>query len=380
MNSPAAVAVSNHDEIGVSQVSLPPETLDRVARVLERGQLAQGPEVAELESLAAQMAGTSHAIAVSNGTVSLQLALAALRLRPGGEVVTSPFTFAGTLNAILNAGLRVRFADIAEDFLVDPVDVARQINAETVAIMPVHLFGLPCDMTTLCELARSQALAVVEDAAQAHGATWKGRPVGGFGTGSFSLYATKNITSGEGGLITTDDDDLARRLRTLRNQGMRGRYEFESIGTNARLTDVQAAIAIPQLNRLAELIVRRQENARMLTEGLSGLEGIACPKRADDPGHVFHQYTIRVTEASGTDRDSLVEHLGTAGIRAGVYYPRAAYDYEVYRSHPQVLAEPCPNAERAANEVVSIPVHPALSAADLDRVIAAIHSAVRSGR
>lgn len=362
--------------IPISSVVLPPEVPDRIARVLSSGQLAQGQEVAQLEALAATMAGSQHAVAVSNGTVSLQLALQALQLGPGGEVLTSSFTFAGTINAILNSGLRVRFVDIDDRFGMDADHLESQIGPDTVAILPVHLYGAACDMTRICSIAERHGLAVVEDAAQAHGAEWHGQRVGSFGLGSFSLYATKNVTSGEGGIITTDDAQLTSRLRLLRNQGMSGRYQFETVGTNARMTDVQAAIAIPQMTRLGEITDARQSNATLLDDGLRDVADIECPRVNPNARHVFHQYTVRVRADSQVTRDHLSESLARQNIATGIYYPRAAYDYEIYRSHPRVTIEAQPGAERAAREVLSLPVHPQLQPRDIERIVDAISATV----
>jgi perosamine synthetase len=376
MSTQTSAQPRTNDTIGISKVLLPPGTLERVAAVLASGHLAQGAEVEHLEAEAARMAGTAHAVAVSNGTVSLQLALTALGLEPGSVVLTSAFTFAGTLNAVLNAGMAVRFADIGDDYLIDPTSINERIDDRTAVLMPVHLYGLACDMGQLVDIAADNGLAIIEDAAQAHGARWGGQPVGGFGIGSFSLYATKNVTSGEGGLVTTNDGDVAHRLRILRNQGMRGRYEFESVGTNARMTDLQAAIAIPQIRQLDQINAQRRSNAARLAEGLADLPGILCPPRFDDPGHVMHQFTIRITGDAPISRAQLAERLGAAGISTGVYYPRPAFDYEVYRNHPRVLVDSCPHAEQLSSEVLSLPVHPGLTDSDLDRIVASLTDAL----
>ncbi len=233
--------------------------------VLRSGHLAQGPMVERFEALCTTMAGTAHAIAVTNGTVALDAALHVLDIGPGQEVITSPFTFAATINAILRSGASVRFADIRDDFTIDPASVAALIGPATTALMPVHLYGLPADMQALMSLAAANRLAVVEDAAQAHGADVGGRRAGSFGVGCFSFYATKNVTSGEGGCVTTDDSMLAERLRIARNQGMRGRYDYAMIGQNWRMTDVAAAIAIPQMERLDTINAARRGNAATLT-------------------------------------------------------------------------------------------------------------------
>ena len=358
------------DRIAISQVVVGEEEERLVLTVLRSGQLAQGPMVARLELQFAAMCGVRHAIAVNNGTSALVAALQAAELRPGDEVITSPFTFAATLNAILEAGATARFADIdPETFNIDPDGFAAAITDRTRILMPVHLYGQPAAMDTISERASAQHLLIVEDAAQAHGATVAGRKVGSFGVGCFSLYTTKNISAGEGGIITTDDDELADRLRLLRNQGMRARYQYEIAGHNYRLTDLQAALAIPQLERLEASNARRRAHAARLSAGLEGIIGIVAPTVAPGRTHVFHQYTIRVTAAARLDRDALAARLHARGIGTGIYYPRVVFDYECYRGHPGVLVSEVPEAFRAAREVLSLPVHPHLSEADIDRIV-----------
>jgi perosamine synthetase len=362
--------------IGVSQVVLGPEVEELVLSVLRSGQLAQGPMVARLEELMAEVTGATHAVAVNNGTTALVAAMQAAGLRPGDEVVTSPFTFIATLNAALEAGATVRFADIRPDFTLDPEATAAQIGDRTRALVPVHLYGLAADMPAFEELARQHELVIVEDAAQAHGATIAGRGAGSFGLGCFSFYATKNVTTGEGGVVTTNDDELADRLRLLRNQGMRARYQYEIAGHNYRMTDLQAAIAIPQLQRLKQITEARGHNAARLGEGLADVPGLVIPLVPEDRGHVWHQYTVRVTEESRLTRDELATALAERGVGSGIYYPRLAHDYECYAGHPQVVVSPTPVAERATREVLSLPVHPALSDEDLDRVVEAVREAL----
>ena len=215
-----------------------------------------------------------------------------LDIGPGQEVITSPFTFAATINAILRSGASVRFADICEDFTVDPASVAALIGPATTALMPVHLYGLPADMRALTSLATANRLAIVEDAAQAHGASVDGRRAGSFGVGCFSFYATKNVTSGEGGCVTTDDAMVAERLRVTRNQGMRSRYDYAMIGQNWRMTDVAAAIAIPQMQRLDEINARGVANAAALTSLLADEQAVTTPAVPAGRTHVWHQYTM----------------------------------------------------------------------------------------
>lgn len=355
--------------ITISQVQIPAAAHVLVSEVLSSGMLAQGPMVARLEALGAVMAGAGHCMAVNNGTTALVVSLEALGLEAGDEVVTSPFTFVATLNAILEAGATVRFADIGDDFCIDPDLVSSVVSDRTRVLMPVHLYGQPADMDRLIPIAATNGLAIVEDAAQAHGASVGDRPVGAAGLGCFSLYGTKNVTTGEGGLVTTDDDDLADRIRVLRNQGMRARYEYEVPGHNYRLTDLQAAVGIPQLESLGSINAQRSANAAKLSAGLDGIVGITVPTESPGRRHVWHQYTVRVSADAPIGRQDLMDGLARAGIASGVYYPRPVYDYECYRSHPLVRLDPCPNTERITSEVVSLPVHPGLSDRDIERII-----------
>lgn len=346
--------------------------------VLRSGQLAQGPKVERLEELFRSVVESSHAVAVSSGTAALFTALDVLELGPGDEVITSPFTFGATLNAIIATGATARFADIGDDFNLDPDEVADSVSPRTRVIMPVHLYGLPADMGTISEIAAGNHLTIVEDAAQAIGALVDDRPVGSFGLGCFSLYATKNVTTGEGGVITTDDDQLADQLRLIRNQGMRNRYQYERSGNNFRLTDLQAALGIPQMERLADITDRRRENAAYLLEGLSGIPGLQLPVQPPGRMHVFHQFTIRVTSDAVLTRDDLQKAMASHGVESAVYYPRVVFDYESFVGHPQVEEARVPRAQSAADHVLSIPVHQHLSRQDLDMVVEAVGHSLRA--
>jgi dTDP-4-amino-4,6-dideoxygalactose transaminase len=331
--------------------------------------------VQRLEEAFATVVGVRHAVAVSNGTTALVAALQVLDLRPGDEVVTSPFTFAATLNAALEAGATVRFADIREDdFAVHPDLVAARVGERTRALLPVHLYGQTADMGPISALARERGLHLVEDAAQAHGATYGGRAAGSFGLGCFSFYATKNLTTGEGGMVTTDDDGLADRLRVLRNQGMRQRYQYEVPGHNYRMTDLQAAVGLPQVVRLGEIVERRKENARRLSEGLGDVPGLTVPRELPDRSHVWHQYTVLLDEA--VDRDRVVADLADAGVGAGVYYPRTVFDHDCYRDHPRVVVEEVPVAESVVRRCLSLPVHQHLTDEQLDTIVASLRRAL----
>lgn len=348
-----------------------------VLEVLRSGRLAQGPYTERFEQLCAEMAGATHAIAVSNGTVSLEIAIEALGLGPGDEIITTPLTFAATINAALRSNVTVRLVDVTDDFTIDPAQVEAAVRSNTSAVMPVHLYGLPADMAAIGSLCAKHNLAIIEDAAQAHGATFDGKPVGSFGVGSFSFYATKNVTTGEGGVVTTNDDEIARRVRILRNQGMAAQYEYVMIGRNARMTEIQAAIGIPQLTRLAELNAKRTSNAEALRKALDGaVDGLVVPSAVDGRTHVWHQFTVLLPQ--GAPRDEVVAKMRESGVFPGVYYPRLVHEYDAYRGHPLIHAEgEMPVARDVTSRCVSLPVHDGLSAGDIERVAQSLLDALR---
>ncbi|MGH9012882.1 MAG: DegT/DnrJ/EryC1/StrS family aminotransferase [Acidimicrobiia bacterium] len=367
------------EPIAISVVRLGEEEERNVLGTLRSGQLAQGPMVERLEAAFAELCGVEHAVAVSSGTTALVAALQALQVGPGDEVVTSPLTFVATLNAILECGATARFVDIDQhDFTMDAGQLEANLSDRTRVVMPVHLYGQPAAMDRIAPMAAAHGAVVVEDAAQAHGATIDGRAVGSFGVGCFSLYATKNVATGEGGVVTTDDGEVADRVRLLRNQGMRDRYAYQIPGHNYRLTDLQAAVGVPQLARLSELTARRRRNAERLSERLGGITGLVTPVTAPGRTHVFHQYTVRVTGEAPLTRDDLVEGLVARGIGTGVYYPAVVFDADCYRRDPRVVVEAAPEAEAAAGEVLSLPVHPWLSDDDLDRIVDGVRTLLRA--
>ncbi|HUP73211.1 MAG TPA: DegT/DnrJ/EryC1/StrS family aminotransferase [Acidimicrobiales bacterium] len=345
-----------------------------VLEVLRSGHLVQGPMVERFEGRFAQICGVRHAVAVSNGTVSLVAALLALGIGPGDEVITSPFTFVATVNAILETGATAVLADIAlDDYCIDVDAIQDAVTPRTAAIMPVHLYGQMANMTAIASIALARGLAIVEDAAQAHGASCDGKAAGSYGVGSFSFYATKNVTTGEGGIVTTDDNAVADRIRMLRNQGMRDRYDYAMVGHNWRMTDVAAAIGLPQLERLPDINAARQHNASALTDGLTGVDWITTPATSPGRSHVFHQYTTRIDASrGGPGRDALCERLTRRSVGFGIYYPRAILDYPCYGEHPRVVATAPVEARRAAASVLSLPVHPALDGADIERIVDAV--------
>ncbi|MGI8587228.1 MAG: DegT/DnrJ/EryC1/StrS family aminotransferase [Chloroflexia bacterium] len=345
------------------------EEKQAVLRVLDSGGLAQGREVAALEDAFAAVIGTRHAVASSNGTTALYLALLANGIGPGDEVITVPFTFIASANAVLFCGARPVFVDIEPDsFNMDPEQIEAAITPRTKAIMPVHLYGNPAKMPRIMEIAERHGLLVIEDAAQAHGASIGGRKVGTFGTACFSFYPTKNITTAEGGMVTTDDDEVADKARLLRSHGMRRRYYHEILGYNFRMTDVHAAIGVAQLPKLARFTERRRANAAYLSAHLPA-DKVQAPVVRPDVYHVFHQYTVRVLPP--LDRDSVREQLTTAGVGNEVYYPLPVHRQQVYLDLGY-SPDGFPVAEEAARQVLSLPVHPALTEADLEQIVAAV--------
>jgi dTDP-4-amino-4,6-dideoxygalactose transaminase/acetyltransferase-like isoleucine patch superfamily enzyme len=365
-----------HDQrIPMAKVVLGADAEDAVLSVLRSGHLASGAWVAELERSFARAHEAAHAVAVSSGTAALIAALRAHRIGPGDEVITAPLTFVATLNSIIEVGATARFADITEDLTLDPAALTALISARTKALMPVHLYGLPAAMREISDVARQHGLVIIEDAAQAHGARVAGEHVGSSGTAAFSLYATKNITCGEGGLVTTDDDEIAARLRLLRNHGMRERYDYSIPGSNYRLTDMQAAVAVTQLRKLPGILAARNRNAALLSAGLAGLPGLVLPKGPADRLHAWHQYTVQVTPDAPIDRAQLSKCLAAASIDSTVYYPRLVHDYPCFHDHPQVVHDATPRALCAVREVLSLPVHPALTADDIGRIVSCVREA-----
>ena len=340
------------------------EEKEAVVAVLESGMLAQGPKVEEFERAFAAMCGVRHAVATSSGTTALHLALLAHGIGPGDEVITSPFTFISSANSVLFVGATPVFVDIDESsYNIDPSLIEARITPRTKALMPVHLFGNPCDMEAIMAIAARHGLVVIEDAAQAHGASINGKKVGSFGTGCFSFYPTKNMTTAEGGMVTSDNDQVAERVRLLRNHGMKRRYYHDFLGYNFRMTDLQAALGLAQLAKLEVFNEKRIANARYLTEHL---RDVITPQVKDGYRHVFNQYTIRVEG----DRDRLVEQLRKRGIGTGIYYPLPVHKQPIYQElgyTDRLLV-----AEAMSQEVLSLPVHPALSQADLERIVAVV--------
>jgi len=341
-----------------------------VDRVIASGMVAQGPEVAAFEQeFGDQIVGGRRCVAVNSGTSGQHLGLLAAGVKAGDEVIVPSFTFAATANTVALTGATPVFVDIEPDyFCLDPHAVEAAITERTRGIMPVHLYGHPADMTALGDIASRHGLEIYEDAAQAHAATWQGRPVGTFGVfAMFSLYPTKNMTSIEGGMVACDDE-IARMVRLLRNQGMEKQYENEVVGLNNRMTDVHAAVGRVQLTKLAGWTETRQRNAAFLDANLAN---VVVPPVHPDATHVYHQYTIRVEG----DRDRFRQALADEhGVGSGVYYPIPNHRLPSFKREIDL-----PETERAAREVISLPVHPSLSQADLEQIVHAVNTVAKAG-
>ena len=345
------------------------EEREAVDRVLSTGMLAMGPEVAAFESeFSAHVAGR-ESIALNSGTSALHIMLLSLGLGAGDEVIVPSFSFAATANAVALTGATPVFVDIDLDtFAIDTAAVEAAITPATRAIMPVHLYGHPADLRRLAEIAERHGIHLVEDAAQAHLASVDGVPVGAWGVaGVFSFYPTKNMTSGEGGMITTSSSEVARLSRLYRNQGMEKRYANEVIGFNLRMTDLHAAIGRVQLTRVEEWTAQRQANAAFLD---AELRGVVTPPVADGAVHVYHQYTIRVE----AERDRFAEELAAHGVGSGVYYPTP-----IHRLPSFGLELDLPNTEVAAAQVLSLPIYPSLTQDELGTIVEAVNAVAAAG-
>ena len=354
-----------------------------VDAVLAGGMVVQGPQVAAFEEeFSARVVGGAHCVAVNSGTSAQHLA--ALASGAGAdreaEVIVPSFTFAATANSVAITGARPVFADIDPvTFTLDPASVEAAVTERTIAIEVVHLYGLPADMPKILDIARRHGLAVWEDCAQAHAAAIDDEPVGTFGAwGSFSFYPTKNMTSLEGGMVSTADAELARRVRLLRNQGMERQYANEVVGLNNRMTDVAAAVGRVQLTRLAGWTAARRANAAALDAGLADAPGVVTPHVPPGYTHVYHQYTIRLEGASAAERDEVARVLREQWrIGTGVYYPIP--NHRLPSLAPYAPGLDLPGTEKAARECLSLPVHPSLSEADLERIVRAVGAAVTAG-
>ena len=356
------------------------EIEDSVLSVLRSGHLVSGPMVESFEKAVAEYLGVKNVVAVNSGTAALHLSFLALDFSKRREVITTPFSFVATANAILQSGGVPVFVDInPETFNIDPQQVERAVTSRTVAIEPVHVFGEPAELKHLREIAERHDLRLVEDAAEAIGAEYEGRKIGDTDElACFSTYATKNLHTGEGGFIATNNDEIAAKLRVMRNQGQRSKYLHTELGYNYRMTEIAAAIGMPQLKRLDAFIRKRVENANRLTREISDLPMLTPQKAARNVKHVYYQYTVKLNEdEAGVGREELRERLLAAGVETDVHWPIPIHLQPLYRDRFGFGPGTFPHAERLARTVLSLPVHPALTEEQIEHVSQSLHEALR---
>lgn len=372
------------EKINVSKPEIDKDlSLRYLEEVLDSGQLAQGGLVERAEMLLADELSADYAALINNGTSSLKASIVAGiaavknveprfidRVMPEGDVIVPAFSFNATLNAALQLGAKVKVVDILSDtFNIDPQQVEANAGDETLAVIPVDLYGQPADTRIYLEEFRHRQIAVVRDSAQAHGATIDGRPLSDHSDAlSLSFYATKNINSGEGGAVLTNHSAINEIVRMYRNQGMKQRYHFEMVGDNLRLSELHAAVLLTQLGKIATYADIRQNNAKILTEQLEPVEGITTPHTAEGMDHVYHQYTVLVEPEFGMDRDDLANRLLERGIGSGIYYPFIMTAHNTYRNHPKIDIQDVPVAEQTAKKVLSLPIHTKLGEAEISRI------------
>lgn len=364
--------------INVAAPIIGAEETAAVNQVLASGILAQGPKVAELEAAFAEYCGTKYAVAVNSGTAAIHAALYAAGVGPGDEVITTPFSFIATINPILFLGAKPVLVDIdPESFNIDVSKVEAAITSKTKVIMPVHLYGQPSNMLDLTAIAKKHSVQIVEDACQAIGATYGDKKAGNLGDlACFSLYATKNIMSGEGGIVTTNNESYANAMKSFRQHGMTAPYVYGGVGYNYRLTDLLAAIAVEQLKKVDDFTTARQHNAKQLDEGLTGIKGLHIPTVLAGRSHVYHQYTIRLTPEFPLNRQDFMEALKERGVGSGIYYPQPLHFIPHIAQHGYAKGD-FPNAERAAQQVISLPVHPKVSTDDVQTIVTAVQEVSR---
>jgi dTDP-4-amino-4,6-dideoxygalactose transaminase len=358
-------------QIPIAKPFIGEEEKQAVVQVLSSGQLSQGPKVTEFEKAFAEYQGAKHGIATSNGTTALMAAMMAHGIGLGDEVIIPSFSFFATASCVLSVGARPVFADIDPvTFCLSPAAAEAAITPRTKAIMPVHLYGLPADMAAFEAICQKHGLVLLEDAAQAHGAAISKRRVGTWGTASFSFYPTKNMTTTEGGMVLTNDDEIARKLRMIRAQGMNTQYYHEVVGYNFRMTDMAAAIGLVQLGRLPEWSCSRVGNANYFSAHITS---VTTPTTPPDYTHVFHQYTVRVPDE--VDREAVAKRLNEKGVGVRVYYPLPIHKQPVFQAMDGYKDVVLPETEKAAAQVFSLPVHPALTEEERAYIVREVNAA-----
>lgn len=358
--------------IQMADTQLTEEEIQAAVKVLRSGALRQGPECDGFEHEFAGTVGTRYAVTCANGSAALHLAYAAL-LEPGDEVLVPSFTFFATASMVIQSGMKPILCDVdPESYLIDLKDAERRLTPRTRAIVPVHLFGNACDVDQVRDFAKAHRLKIIWDAAQAQGTLWEGRDIGGLEEAvCYSFYPTKNLFVGEGGMITTPDQEIAHRMRFLRTHGQTAKYTHTMVGWNYRMTDVEAAIGRAQLKRLPTMLAARRRNARILRDGLSKTEGLKLQRVTDNSTHSWHQLCLVVDESAfGMSRDALMEYLKKAGIATAVHYPRTVHQQPIIEKlfGTQQLSV----SEELTRTIVALPVHHALSEADVHKIVNAV--------
>jgi perosamine synthetase len=355
-------------KIQLSKPAVDDADIQAVTDTLRSGILVQGPKAIAFEKKFASHVGVAHAVAVSSGTAALHSAVHALGIGPGDEVITTPFTFIATASSAMYERATIVFADIRpEDFLIDPEKIAHKVTKRTKAVITVDLFGKLCDYEAIRRVIPKN-VAVIEDACQAVGAIRNGKRSGAWGDlGAFSLYATKNIMVGEGGMLTTNSEKFDRAVRLFRNVGQSDRYVYESLGYHYRMPEMAAALGISQLTKVDRFNTIRRKNAAKLRRGLDGIRGLILPMETG-LDHVYHQFTVRITHECKHTRDEIVKYMTNKGIQAGTYYPKPLHLYPMFTEMGYRQGD-FPVAEQASREVLALPVHPLLTDTDIDLII-----------
>jgi dTDP-4-amino-4,6-dideoxygalactose transaminase len=350
--------------IPINSPQIGEEEIEAVVKVLKSGLfthgLGAGPMVTKFEKAYAEFAGVKHAIATNSGTAALHLAVLGAGVKPGDEVILPSFTFVATAEIVVIAGAKPVFVDIdAETYNISPHEIEKAITKKTRAIIPVDLYGLPADMQPIREIADENGLLLIEDACQAHGATYKGKPAGALAdVACWSFYASKNMTTGEGGMVTTNNSEVAEKIRFMRSHGEKEKYISVMLGYNYRMTEMQAALGCVQLEKLPKFLAKRRENAGRLSEKLKGVKGLKLPSEPKDYKHSWYLYTVRLEDAEEKERDKIVEGLRLRGIGAEVYYKNPIHLMPYYRNFGKCRL---PETEKAAKQVFSLPIHPGVT-------------------
>ena len=362
-------------QIPIAHPIIGDEEVAAVSAVLKSGMLAQGEKVAEFERAFADLCGTTHAIATNNGTSALHAALLAAEIGYGDEVIVPSFSFIATASCVSMCGAIPIFCDVDEQtYNIDPLQIEERITPKTKAVIGVHLFGQPFDIQEVQQICQEHNLIQIEDAAQAHGALFNSERVGGFGHfGCFSFYATKNMITGEGGMVTTNEKTMVERLRQIINHGQIEKYLHTRLGYNYRMTDIAAAIGLVQLKKLEKFNRRRRKNAEFFNENIR-CKGLITPKEMDGVNHVYHQYVIRLTEEFPMKRSELIDYLNTKGISTAIHYPLPIHRQPMYNLHND--PDPCPISTKLASSVLSLPVHPMLDGKELTYICDVINKVV----